>query len=356
MPARRTRKSAPESRRLHSHLGGVCLGISQSDPPRKDLNDHEIQTADLNRFTVRLARVVLDRGGKIVSGHDWRPQGTMRALENFAREQLAASGDPPPGPRLMNYVPWPDRPGLDQRDLAALGTVLQVTPVPLPKWAAAALAQYGSHEPRYHDLARIFALFQLRLAVAEDATARVCLGGKIDGYSGRYSGVVEEVALALARQQPVYLLGRAGGATSDIIHVLRGQKHRLKDSEGEEDVRFRHEFEGLRADLKKAAAPRMPSWVPKPVLPWEWSTPGLVSFIKSKKSMFSRRYNGLDAEENAELWDTPSLDVGIDLVVRGLTRLTASTSRRVPARARKNGRATAKKATRARRNAKRGKG
>lgn len=41
---------------------------------------------------------------------------------------------------------------------------------------------------------------------------RVCLGGRMEGYEGEQSGVMEEARLALAYNKPLYLMGGFGGA------------------------------------------------------------------------------------------------------------------------------------------------
>ena len=64
------------------------------------------------------------------------------------------------------------------------------------------------------------ALTDMRRRIIADSHALICLGGKVEGYSGRYPGVLEEIALSLSEGRPVYLLGGFGGATADAATVV----------------------------------------------------------------------------------------------------------------------------------------
>lgn len=63
-------------------------------------------------------------------------------------------------------------------------------------------------------------LHKFRIALNEKCNVRIALGGKRQNYSGKNSGVVEEVYLALRDNKPVYLLGGFGGATECIVNCI----------------------------------------------------------------------------------------------------------------------------------------
>ena len=57
----------------------------------------------------------------------------------------------------------------------------------------------------------------MREQMNADIQARVLLGGRIEGTTGPWPGLVEEAWLALKAQKAVFLLGGFGGATRDVI-------------------------------------------------------------------------------------------------------------------------------------------
>jgi hypothetical protein len=308
----------------------VGLSVSVSS----DLDSLELEQADLHRFAVRLARVVLDRDGAIVSGHDWRPHGVMRALVDFARRYAKGADDrlegPPP---LRNIVPWPDQPTLDDRQRAGLAHVLRVETLGLPEWCRRSLDALGGDERIRDQLARLFAVSDLRVHLAVQTSARVCVGGKTSHFSGRFPGILEEVALSLAKNQPVYLVGFAGGATGQLISMLRtGKVDALARSIKDDRDALRAAFNAVKPKVKVNAKSHQPSWLPAPSLPWEWSVRDLLSFIFGKRELFSPKGNGLERAENEALWDATSSDVAIDWILRGLARLPSKSGEKVSSR------------------------
>jgi hypothetical protein len=219
-------------------------------------------------------------------------------------------------------VPWPDQPTLDDRQRAGLAHVLRIEALALPDWCRRTIDPQDKADPNRDKLARLFAVSDMRVHLAEQTSARVCLGGKTSDFSGRYPGVIEEIALALAKNQPVYLLGFAGGATAEVISLLRtGKVEPLAKAITDKRAALKAAFNATKTKVRKNAEGEIPGWIPKAVLPWEWSVNDLLTFIYSKRGQFSRAGNGLDPTENEELWSGMSSDGSIDWILRGLTRL-----------------------------------
>ena len=307
-----------------SEGSALQLGLSMSVPSREDLDQHELQDADLHRFAVRVSRVVLDRQGAIVSGHDWRPRGIMKALVEFARRYANAIEDSShASPRVRNFLAWPDRPLLDENERAGLAHVLSVEGLSLPSWCSRALDGLSNDEATRERIVRMLAFSELRRHLSEQTSARVCIGGKVAGYRGRYPGVVEETALALARNQPVYLLSWAGGATSEVIDLLRSGKVAAfaKRADARVDPRLLAAFDSVKPSIRAYAGKGAPKWLPPGARPWEWSLSSMLKFIYARRTLFATQHNGLSSKENEELWSTASVDVSIDLILRGLSRL-----------------------------------
>ncbi|MEZ4434963.1 MAG: AAA family ATPase [bacterium] len=63
-------------------------------------------------------------------------------------------------------------------------------------------------------------LFRMRWQSAARCVARVALSGKMEGYSGRMPGILEEVMIALVLRQPLYIIGGLGGGANYIGRLL----------------------------------------------------------------------------------------------------------------------------------------
>lgn len=77
-----------------------------------------------------------------------------------------------------------------------------------------------NYNPKQH-LAWALSLFRMRVHMIRDLSALIVFGGKDDGQSwGRFSGIAEEIMLALAMKKPVYVMGKAGGAGLAVGKLL----------------------------------------------------------------------------------------------------------------------------------------
>ena len=53
--------------------------------------------------------------------------------------------------------------------------------------------------------------------------ARIVIGGKLQGFSGLYPGVVEEAWWSVTAKRPLFIAGLFGGAAQAVIDVLQGR-------------------------------------------------------------------------------------------------------------------------------------
>ena len=207
------------------------IGISVS--PCTDAKRIGYDFRQINRIVIRMAQYYLDRNMRVIFGHDWREDGVMRAIADFASkvavgarsfeqtsDQLHSEhAEDEEQPRMLNVVPT-GRKDLSKAALDAeheSGGVLKVIPVneaiislQNPKFVPDRLFQ----EKRGVDN-RAAELTVLRCYITDLLApgCRICLGGKTKGYEGVEPGVMEEARLALEYNKPLYLLGGFGGAT-----------------------------------------------------------------------------------------------------------------------------------------------
>lgn len=188
----------------------------------------------INRIVIRMAQYFLDRNMRVIFGHDWREDGVMRAVADFAgivaarAETVDASSvrkeskDVEDGAelRMLNVVPT-EGASLSRMALEAQhesGGVLRVISSNdgieyireiMPE-VSAWFHGLDGREGRAEELTAL----RLCITALLNPGCRICLGGKTTGYQGDEPGVMEEARLALKYRKPLYLMGGFGGATT----------------------------------------------------------------------------------------------------------------------------------------------
>ena len=213
-----------------------------------------------------MAQYFLDRNMRVVFGHDWRENGVMRAVADFAEvvaaraqtvedsshssrhanEEYSYSNqlgikEKTVEPRMLNVVPMETK-SLSRTALKACrdsGGVLDVIPTRvrtqhlLKRLPEAEFLRHRYLKKLQGPSGCAAELTALRhcITVLLRPGCRICLGGKTTGYKGRYAGVMEEAMLALCYRKPLYLLGGFGGATRKLErHQDFWFKYQIKDN------------------------------------------------------------------------------------------------------------------------------
>lgn len=212
------------------------VGISVS--PCEDAARIGYDARQINRLVIRMSQLLLDKGLRLVFGHDWREDGVMRAVAGFA-EKVAAGRDrgetqvedrigrvnlASADLRVVNVVPTSGRP-ISPVALKAVREsrgVLGVVDVPTVMRHLEASERPEASRYRkelkqvvagnYGEDARGTELACLRMCVAWllHKGFRICLAGQRE--RGRTWGVQEEAVLSEKFGRPVYVLGGYGGA------------------------------------------------------------------------------------------------------------------------------------------------
>ncbi len=207
------------------------VGISVS--PCADAERMGIDSRQINRIVIRMAQFILNRSMRVVFGHNWREDGVMEAVFNYAikvasgrstverksDDILSDKTEDSEEIRMLNVVPVErnalSRVALDaQRESDGILKVLTVNEVfeCLKKREPKLTSQFFpdlEKEERANELTKL----RLCLTALLDPGCRICLGGKTSGFQGKESGIIEEARLALDFGKPLYLLGGFGGAT-----------------------------------------------------------------------------------------------------------------------------------------------
>lgn len=312
----------PEQELLKLHLSrglldGKTIGISAS------LKDPEAE-----KLFSDLTDSLLVNGATLAYGGDYLSGGTLHAVVEAAKrvpDELVRRTDK----RIRNYLGFPifykraiqqlrsaEAQYVEFLDLNTLSEAeLEELNVPRDRWFSARPISPKSrpYDPMRH-LAWALSLFRMRVRLAQDIHALIVLGGKADSNSwGRFSGVAEEVMLAILFRKPVYVLGGRGGAARAIGRLLG-----LDDTIAHPDCCLAHEKTIFEEHAHRFA------------IPGHADLPHSVEqvrrfFFNSSIGTAAWPVNGLDLEENRELFRSPisacQPNECVSLVLRGLLRL-----------------------------------
>lgn len=203
-------------------FGGIVVGISISET--SVMQHRGFDVGEVNRLTRVVAQDLLAEGASVVLGHDWRSGGIMWEILRVAQSyQASVSLSSLDSPLLQNWIPWPDPLPLEAEDREALMSVLRIQSAGLP----ASLEQIADEkirtEPQAKPYFRARALSQMRRAIVSHSHARISVGGRTEGSSGRYPGIIEEAFLTIDARKPLFVSSLLGGASEHVVRALQGQ-------------------------------------------------------------------------------------------------------------------------------------
>jgi hypothetical protein len=215
-------------------LNGVAIGISISES--EDLASLGLNDADVNRVTVELCRRFVALGAQIILGHQWRPRGVMEAVARFAQAYQSETKNP----IIHNFLAWPDRAALSETDRNQLQKLVAIH------------EEDTAPEPRMGERERVAALRCMRKQMTDANHVRICLSGKAIQPDGFVPGVIEEAALTLRADKPLYMSRMMGGTTCLLIDVLRKRKTVWEAFPSKMPIEYLECFESLkRSDLEE---------------------------------------------------------------------------------------------------------
>lgn len=198
--------------------------VGLSSAFNEDLGGLGLGKEHLEEVTLRIARCIVESGGRIAFGgmlNSNRLTGTLLTLVRT----LSSDGDDTRAartPRILSFQRWPSLPDADRiaSDVGISEYVLIDSP--LPKEQRLPDNRRLASPSRARELAK--ALSAMREAMthggrpttarrdAPGLDARIVVGGVRVGFNGFMPGVLEEVLYALEARRPVYLIGGFGGA------------------------------------------------------------------------------------------------------------------------------------------------
>lgn len=162
------------------------------------------------------------------------------------------------------------------------------------------------------------AAFRMRWTMSCRCVARVLVGGKISGNSGRMPGILEETMLALCLGQPIYVVGGLGG-TAQVVGELLGLTQKWPTDGRRVGCFGERGRDGVNVDRAVARKPSLFRPAGFPRLPLRFAD--AMAFITGY-SIGGPRWpsNGLTLDENRELFEETDQEKIVNLVLRGLKR------------------------------------
>jgi len=209
-------------------------------------------------------------------------------------------GRPLPEAPIINRVDWMRQPFLAEvrRRDSTVAEEWPAEPPPMARLLEGIVDARAARQPASgsssHEQAVADGLTEMRKELAELCHLRICLGGKVTGYSGRKPGIVEEAWLTLTRERPVLASTVFGGASRVVVCGLSNFNVPIPQS-----------WSALRFDPEKEAKDIQQAAERVEVAP-------------------------LDVEERWRLWTSTSVEVCLDLCLRGAVRWWASVSGQSP--------------------------
>lgn len=282
-------------------LDGLTVGISISESG--DMASRGLTSEEVNRTVITISEGLIAQGARLVFGHDWRPGGVMDTVFEFALAYTPGPGEENANrpPLITNFVPAPDRPTKPPEELALYSRTLRVEE-PGPPALPEVLFARGKLDEAGEKVARVLSLTRMRECMTKVTDARICLGGRTTGSSGRCAGIVEEAFLTMQQGKALYLCGLFGGASAQVIGALTGMPPEKLDAFSPSD------------DVAEALAIAVPQERPADRMIQAFRDWGMAELS---------RHNRLSPEENLDMFNARQRDRVIDLLIKGLKRIKA---------------------------------
>lgn len=262
--------------------------------------------------SVAIASELWKVGAVVGYGGKWSAKGLTTELLDALGEQseslveaaasLTSQKDPPPQVRVEVFAR--DRPPGQFKIRKG------VAAVPSPA--------YWNSRNEDKMLENAAAAFRMRWTMSCRCVARVLVGGKTAGYSGRMPGILEETMLALCLGQPIYVVGGLGGG-AQVVGELLGLAGGWPSDGREAGCFGARAADGVNVDRTVSGAPSLfrPAGFPDLPLTFADAMAFLTGYSIGGPSWPN---NGLTLDENRDLFIAKSQDTIVSLVLRGLSR------------------------------------
>lgn len=291
-------------------LEALEIALSIGDVPAADLLAVGLSEQHFQDAMIEVSRHLLARGATLAYGgapDKTFTESLLDLVESHTSENNVVFK------RLRNYVARPYLPA--DRIKYVAEHIQSVDLVPIPDAADIAdLPIEGpgiTAEESLYRKARHLTEMRRFMANRPRMMARVAMGGKLRGFSGRYPGIVEEALTFLSQGKPLFLLGGFGGCAAAVADALKGTiDERLDGSLRTEEEHKRIKY--FNAHIGSAAS--------EDRIDYAWLGKTL------REGSIAGLRNGLSDAENEVLFASRDLTEIVYYLLKGLTNLKDQTS------------------------------
>jgi hypothetical protein len=296
----------------------VAVSVSDSEVlSRYGLTDLHYRTLiDEIHLYLLVAGLRIAYGGKLDPDKLEDPDNfTVRLFNLVSRYRTLAKNLGTKLAPILNVAPWPLWKLYDDDVQKLFGRIAELDTVPCP--------ELGFPESDLESLPNGFvipntalnqyawgpAMTAMRIKMTLESFARVSIGGKIEGYKGRYAGLIEEPLLSLREEKPLFLVGALGGCTRLVIDLLEQRpRTEMTTQVAQQNVENYDEVAALYAKYGQELKTREELAVEIQA----FGTDGPAKALK----------NGLTDEQNRELFACTEARRIAELILTGISELT----------------------------------
>lgn len=224
MTIKKTFKTPMELQAAANKLKDAQIAISVSDS--EDLPLLGIGREMLCDLTVELSRHILKAGGKMIYGGNLSKDGYTNLFRDLSDQYGKYEKEKKDVSYFTNYLAWPlynQMSLVDKADYLSCRVQLEECnpSADVPNNLKKEFVPPVDIDSRYMWAT---SLTSMRQQAEARAQARVLVGGKLKGFSGRMSGIVEEFITARQANHPIYLIGGFGGASKLLADIIEKRK------------------------------------------------------------------------------------------------------------------------------------
>lgn len=278
----------------------ISFSISEASDEQKDLKFYALKD-----IMCELIRYILYFGGSIYYGGDlkYNSSGNFNLLKTMidVLDMYKKINENLKDIQIYNFVAYPLTETISVSDRAKYRNLIKFQ-LSIPNGYPTGL---GSDELKdifnitslEHLRKWVQSLTEMRTNLINEIDAVIIMGGKVTGYKGKYPGILEEFLIASNLKKPIYILGGFGGASKEIIQLVKGGDSKVFEEKEQfkENNSFYMEMYKKDVDIKYSDICK-----------------------RIKDNGYLQLNNGLTQDENDILFSSEDAQEIIGLIIKGL--------------------------------------